>query len=595
MPRDLTTTSCGRGFCRIRSGRRTRVNGTWESFPLRAKWLQCKNKERKLNTKKCLITIVSTILITGVMQAQEASTDLSAKHQLAQRKAELDAREKALNEREKTFAEKERATANSTRRSREKAGAKAKQQQAKAQITEEQAKAARAEKKLHEPFAQRLGEAFLEQLGTPAYVPPDPNAPNPRRIPPAPFDSPPFPASDWQIGGSPVIGDPGQLAPYPLMQAIYEGPGGQAWKDSKVQIYGWVNFSGNISTSHPSKTSENGNFPLVYDERPNRMELNQIVLYIERLPDENQTDHIDWGFRFSTLYGLDYRFTISRGWFSDQLLKHNSYAGVDMPMVYVDLYIPYVFQGMNIRIGRIISEPDIEAQLAPNNLMASHSILYGFDDYCHEGIFTTTKINDQWTIQAGISDGTDVAIWQKDPGRQPTGTVMVQWTAPNQMDSIYAGDNVINDGEWGYNNMQQFVGTWTHKFNDKIYTATEAWYMYMEDAIDHPTKDVPFQSGSFPVRSGYAPEWAVLNYTMFRLSRDAFFTVRNEYFDDKVGSRTGFATPYSEHSIGITWWPDKLITIRPELRFDHSYDVPAYDNGRDKSQFAFVTDVIYHF
>ena len=64
---------------------------------------------------------------------------------------------------------------------------------------------------------------------------------------------------------------------------------------------------------------------------------------------------------------------ISRGWFSEQLLKHNSYYGFDTPMIYFDLYIPYVFQGMNIRIGRIISEPDIEAQLAPNNLMASHS------------------------------------------------------------------------------------------------------------------------------------------------------------------------------------------------------------------------------
>jgi len=237
------------------------------------------------------------------------------------------------------------------------------------------------------------------------------------------------------------------------------------------------------------------------------MEFNQAVLYVERLPDTNQMDHIDWGFRYSMLYGLDYRFTISRGWFSDQLLKHNSYSGFDMPMVYLDLYIPYVFQGMNVRIGRIISEPDIEAQLAPNNLMASHSILYGFDPYCQEGIFTTTKINNQWTIQLGISDGTDVAIWQSDPGRQPTGTVMVQWISPNQMDSIYAGDNVINNGEFGYNNMQQFVGTWTHKFNDTIYTATEAWYMYMKDAIDHPTSEVPFQSGSFPVRNGYAPEW----------------------------------------------------------------------------------------
>ena len=48
-------------------------NKSRKSFPLRAKWLQCKNKERKLNTKKCLITIVSALLMTAVMHAQEAS------------------------------------------------------------------------------------------------------------------------------------------------------------------------------------------------------------------------------------------------------------------------------------------------------------------------------------------------------------------------------------------------------------------------------------------------------------------------------------------------------------------------------------------
>ena len=71
--------------------------------------------------------------------------------------------------------------------------------------------------------------------------------------------------------------------------------------------------------------------------------------------------------------------------------------------------------------------------------------------------------------------------------------------------------------------------------------------------------------------------------------------MRNEYFNDKVGSRTGFATDYSEHSIGITWWPDKLITIRPELRFDHSYADRAYDIGPDIISSSFTTDVIFHF
>jgi Putative beta-barrel porin-2, OmpL-like. bbp2 len=136
-------------------------------------------------------------------------------------------------------------------------------------------------------------------------------------------------------------------------------------------------FPFNLSTSRNTTPGENANFPLIYDLRPNRFEQNQFVLYLERLPDAAQTNHIDWGFRISGVYGLDYRFMISRGLFSDQLIKHNNYYGFDMPMVYFDLYLPQIFQGMNVRIGRIISEPDIEAQLAPNNLMASHSLLYG--------------------------------------------------------------------------------------------------------------------------------------------------------------------------------------------------------------------------
>ena len=445
-------------------------------------------------------------------------------------------------------------------------------------------------------FGQRLFDALAKDLQSPAYQPPTPNsAPVQRRIPPAPFDSPPFPAADWQIGGTPIIGDPGNVGPWPLMEAIYSGPGGEVWKESRIQIYGWETFSWNVSTSKNMSRGPNTNFPLIYDLRPNRFEQNQFVLYVERVPDESQTEHIDWGFRISGVYGLDYRFMISRGFLSHQLLKENNYYGFDMPMLYFDLYLPRIFQGMNVRIGRIISEPDIEAQLAPNNLMASHSLVYGFDNYTQTGIFTTTKINNQWTVQLGLSNGTDVALWQKDPGNQPTGTVMIQWTSPEQRDSIYVGDNAFNNGEFGYNNLQQIVGTWTHKFNDNIYTATEALYMYMFDTKTGPTKEVPFQSGSFPVRSGYAPEWGIVNYTMFRIAPNAFLTLRNEFYDDTVGSRTGHATKYSEHSFGLTWWPNKIVTLRPEIRFDHSYDSATFDNGTRRNQLVASMDFIIHY
>src|SRR4030095_9911488 len=100
---------------------------------------------------------------------------------------------------------------------------------------------------------------------------------------------------------------------------------------------GGVDFSCNVSTSTNTSRGPNANFPLIYDLRPNRFEQNQFVLYIERVPDELQTNHIDWGFRISGVYGLDYRFMISRGLFSDQLLKHNDYYGFDMPMIYFDI------------------------------------------------------------------------------------------------------------------------------------------------------------------------------------------------------------------------------------------------------------------
>src|SRR3984893_17624511 len=120
--------------------------------------------------------------------------------------------------------------------------------ESRAKSKEEQERAEKIARKMREPFWKRLDEAVLEQLGTPAYTPPEPGAtPTPRRIPPAPFDSPPYPSSDWQIGGSTIIGDPGVLAPYPLMQALYEGPNGDAWKDSKNQLYGWGKLSGQIT------------------------------------------------------------------------------------------------------------------------------------------------------------------------------------------------------------------------------------------------------------------------------------------------------------------------------------------------------------
>ena len=42
-------------------------------------------------------------------------------------------------------------------------------------------------------------------------------------------------------------------------------------------------------------------------------------------------------------------------------------------------------------------------------------------------------------------------------------------------------------------------------------------------------------------------------------------------------------------------WPDKIVTLRPELRFDHSYDTAAFDNGTRRNQFTASMDFIIHY
>ena len=71
-------------------------------------------------------------------------------------------------------------------------------------------------------------------------------------------------------------------------------------------------------------------------------------------------------------------------------MKNNNTYGYD-PVMYYSTLSAARCQGMDVRVGRYISLPDIEAQLAPNNYTYSHSILYTYDCYTQHGINTTTN------------------------------------------------------------------------------------------------------------------------------------------------------------------------------------------------------------
>jgi hypothetical protein len=364
-----------------------------------------------------------------------------------------------------------------------------------------------------------------------------PSAPSPaRRGLPSPLDSPPFPNADWSYGGSPVIGEPDTNS-YPLMTAINQAR-------SRTKIYGWLEPTLNFSTSSKS------NAPEANDDYSNRLELNQFVIYAERLPDSVQHDHVDWGYHLTALFGTDYHFTTGKGYFSGQLLNDHHEYGFDPTLEYVDIYLPQIAQGVNLRFGRFISVPGIEAQLAPNNYVFSHSLLYAIDPFTDTGLIATVKLSDQWLVQLGITGGHDVALWSGDA--KPSGTGCLSYTTKSVNDNFYICANGINGGKYAYNNLQQYDATWYHKFSKTVHMATESWYMY--------ERDVPALAGTMQPENGAnaayclpgeqrctAPEYAVVNFLQKEISAHDFCRFAAIFSTTKKDS-----APASPHAIRKT-------------------------------------------
>jgi hypothetical protein len=92
-----------------------------------------------------------------------------------------------------------------------------------------------------------------------------------------------------------------------------------------------------------------------------------------------------------------------------------------------------------------------------------------------------------------------------------------------------------------------------------------------------------------------APEYTIENNVEKELSSKLFLSFRSEVVNARRGQRTGYTTKYSENTLSLTKWIGSTIQIRPELRFEHAYDQPAYDRGRTHSQFTAASDLIFRF
>ncbi len=498
-----------------------------------------------------------------------------------------------------------------------------------------------------------LGVGFLERLVNyyrlewgHSEAPKDPDAKDSRRKwwPDAPTTTPPYPFTEWPYGGATSIGvTRPNSADSPLMVALANTGFGQMLKDNHIQIYGWIAGGGNISSN---SVKPGGNFPISYSYTPNRDQLDQAVVYVERLPDTVQTDHVDWGFRISAIYGENYRYTTAFGFANNQLHGHDLFNGYDSPMLYGEVFMPQFAEGLLVRFGRFISIPDIEAQLAPNNYMYLHSLTYTFDGFTNTGILGTLALNRNWALQFGVTCGTDTMCWNvgatvhnpfpnpvfsdasmlKDPGARLSFTAGARWQSDSGRETVYVVENGINNGTWGYNNLQWTGLTWYHKFSPTWHLAWETYLAEQRNVLNITDPLGIIANGGFPfspangfkfnapffaqcddprVLACTARAFGTVMYLNHQFSPLDNLTFRSEFFDDMEGQRTGTKTRYVGFGIGWQHWFSPQIEIRPEMDYYRSLDAPAFNGNANALPVAIppnkrdtmivAADVIWHY
>ncbi len=325
-------------------------------------------------------------------------------------------------------------------------------------------------------------------------------------------------------------------------------------------------------------------------------------------------------------------------------------------MYYGEVYIPQVMEGLLVRFGRYISLPDIEAQLAPNNYMYSHSMTYVIDGYTNQGAVATLQVTKDFMVQAGLSVGTDSEFQnarnvryaaipggvlyqpvpgvfatttaqpaysgQADPGIKPSFVACGRYQTPDAYDNIYLCANGVNTGTFGYNNQQWYGGSFYHKFNEDWHIAIESWHMH-EDNVPNllsplvTTVANPFYymvngpnlaQCSNPLQATCtAREWSVVTYLNYKFTPLDNISWRMEYFNDITGQRTGIKTSYFNYALGWQHWFSPTVEVRPEVAFYNSLKAPAFEQNPPllqtspttigtKSHIAIMSaDLIWHF
>jgi Putative beta-barrel porin-2, OmpL-like. bbp2 len=338
-----------------------------------------------------------------------------------------------------------------------------------------------------------------------------------------------------------------------FMKELQGTPAGAMLDDSRTQIYGWVDAGATFGTA------PGNNLPLGFNYRDNALSLQQNWLRVERTVVTSGTIEPTYGFRSDTILpGTDYRFTVAKGLLSSQLTgrdgQPNTY-GIDPVQFYAEAYYPTVCRGLDIKVGRFYAQYGVESIEAPGNALFSHAYSFLDNPFTQTGVVATLQMTAEWSAQSGVVLGGDVFF----DGGQPTFIGNVKWAKPNGQDSVTLS-TILGSGRFDptrqLNNVNILDLVVTHKFTSLLSYSFETLAGYQDG--------VP--------GVGTAHWLGIVNYLTYDFTPRVSGTIRQEFWDDAQGNRTGAPGLYTTLTGGLNYHPLKSVIFRPELRYDYNDD-----------------------
>jgi hypothetical protein len=362
-------------------------------------------------------------------------------------------------------------------------------------------------------------------------------------------------------------------------------------QDSRLRFYAYANPSYNKSQAQLD------NSPLGFQIVANSLTLSGLSFTLEQALSFQDLDALEYGFKLTGLYGIDARFTMMDGIFSNQLYNRNALNPFDLPEANLQLFLPHIGQGSLLTVGRFLTPGDIEMPLAPMNLLASHSLTYTYSMFTMFGATLNTKYNEQWSSLVGMHAGGDIAPFAKQA--IPSLLGYLQWTEPSKKNSIWTGVGSLNNGQYRqtHDNLQQLSLIWTHRFSEKFFIQTESYYAYQFNArikgncIFGPAESYA-AAGCGAIIPGYSSSIALVNFIAYQYSERQYWSLRSDYFNDFQGQRSGFTTSYLGWTLGSSFLLTPQIKIRPECRYNLSTSLRPFDNGSRGQIFMGLIDLL---